>query len=136
MPDEEIEKYIVHFSVSTNDSKFDDVRQIIQDVAKDLQAYCITNYPLNDGNFIHNGAAHVVVGMQYGEMKYGSQLSISLNGMKYRILNNGIWSEWQSIGKTGNVASLITDFNSLIESGVYSYGGQNLANKPARFRLD
>lgn len=48
MPDMKMEKYIEHFSVNTNDSKFDDVRQIIQDAAKDLQVYCITNYPVND----------------------------------------------------------------------------------------
>lgn len=88
-------KYLKNISVHTNDNKFDNVSQIISDL-KDYEAYCITNHPIEDGVYIQNGASHTVLGMQYGELKYGSQLSFGLNGMKFRTQNNGTWSAWQT----------------------------------------
>jgi len=127
---------VKRFAVNTNDSKFDDVKQIIGDEAKDLVPYLITNYPINDSNFIHGGAAHTVLGMQYGDMQYGSQLSISFKKMKYRTLNNGIWLEWQTIGgEHGNVGDFTNNFNNLIQEGTYAYGGQDYTNKPAGFGM-
>ena len=72
--------------------------------------------------------------MQYGNFAYGSQLSISFNSIKYRRLNNSVWSEWQTVGGNhGNVGDFTNDFNKLAIEGTYAYGGQDLANKPARF---
>lgn len=130
-----LSKTMKTFTVNTNDNKFNDVRQIIGDEAKDLVPYLITNYPLNDGNFIHNGAAHTILGMQYGDFKYGSQLSLSLNGIKFRTLFNEEWNEWQNIGKTGNVFDLVTDFNNLVIPGTYIYGGQTITNQPNNFGI-
>lgn len=130
---QEIKNCAKHFSVNTNDSKFDDVRQIILDAAKEREVYFITNNPINDNNYIQGGASHTVIGMEYGDWKYGSQLSISFNGIRYRKKENGIWSDWQYIEKNGNVASIVTNFNNLTTNGTYSYGGQDITNKPARF---
>lgn len=87
--------YLKNISVHVNDNKFDDVSQIINDL-KDYEAYCITNHPVEDGNYVQNGASHTVLGMQYADLKYGSQLSFGLNGIKFRTQNNGVWSAWQT----------------------------------------
>lgn len=53
--------------------------------------------------------------MQYGNLAYGSQLSMSFSGLKYRVLDNGNWGEWQTIGgEHGNVGDFTNNFNNLI----------------------
>lgn len=125
-------KALKHFSVSTNDSKFDNVSDIIGNNLKEREMYCITNNPLSDGNYIQGGRTHTVLGMEYGDHGYGFQLSMSHNNIKYRKLKSGTWSEWQDIDQgTGLVYKLVTDFNNLVAPGCYAYGGQQLTNKPS-----
>lgn len=121
------------FSVSTNDSKFDNVAEIIGDNLKQKEMYCITNNPINDGNYIQRGGTHTVLGMEYisSSKRYGFQVSMGTINVKYRNLTNNIWSNWKDIIQgTGVVNTLVNDFNDLIIPGNYAYGGQNLANKP------
>ena len=61
--------------------------------------YCISNYPLTDGNYIQSGTAHTVLGMQYGDLMYGGQVSFGVNGIKYRTLYSGVWDLWRSVGR-------------------------------------
>ncbi len=53
------------FNVHVSDSKFDTVEQIIGSELKEREMYCITNHPIDDGNYIQKGASHTVLGMQY-----------------------------------------------------------------------
>lgn len=92
-----VENKLENYFVNTNDSKFDDVSQIIGDDYEDGKPYLITNAPINDGNFVQLGVRHTVLGMQYAEKKYGQQISLSLSGIKFRTKFNGVWSQWQSL---------------------------------------
>ena len=88
-----LENYIV----KTNDSKFDDVTQIIGDNYEDGKVYLITNSPVSDNNYIQSGATHSVIGMQYGNKSYGQQISFSIAGVKFRTKNNNVWGQWQCL---------------------------------------
>lgn len=92
-----IRNKLQNYFVNTNDSKFDDVSQIIGDDYEDGKPYLITNAPINDGNFVQLGVRHTVLGMQYAEKKYGQQISLSLSGIKFRTKNNNVWGQWQCL---------------------------------------
>lgn len=88
---------VENYFVNTNDSKFDDVSQIIGDGYKDGKAYLITNSPVSDNNYIQSGSTHTVIGMQYANKSYGQQISLSIAGVKFRTQENGVWSNWQCL---------------------------------------
>ena len=92
-----VENKLENYFVKTNDSKFDDVSQIIGDGYKDGKAYLITNSPVSDNNYIQSGCTHTVIGMQYGNKSYGQQISFGLTGVKFRTQENGVWSNWQCL---------------------------------------
>lgn len=92
-----IRNKLQNYFVNTNDSKFDDVSQIIGDDYEDGKPYLITNAPINDGNFVQLGARHTVLGMQYGNKSYGQQISFSFEGVKFRTKNNNVWGQWQCL---------------------------------------
>lgn len=92
-----VENKLENYFVNTNDSKFDDVSQIIGDDYEDGKPYLITNSPINDGNFIQFGAKHTVIGMQYANKSYGQQISLGITGVKFRTQENGVWSNWQCL---------------------------------------
>ncbi len=112
-----LENYIV----TTNDSKFNDVKQIIgNDNYADGKPYLITNTPINDQNFIQNGSRHTILGMQYAEQKYGQQISFSLEGVKYRSQFNGTWKDWQCL--TQNIKTGTEYETGRIIDGKKEYG--------------
>ncbi len=112
-----LENYIV----STNDSKFNDVKQIIgNDNYTDGKPYLITNDPINDQNFIQHGTRHTILGMQYAEQKYGQQISFSLDGVKYRSQFNGTWKDWQCL--TQNIKTGTEFETGRIIDGKKEYG--------------
>lgn len=92
-----VENKLENYFVNTNDSKFDDVSQMIGDGYKDGKAYLITNSPVSDNNYIQSGATHSVIGMQYANKSYGQQISFSIAGVKFRTKNNNVWSQWQCL---------------------------------------
>lgn len=92
-----IRNKLQNYFVNTNDSKFDDVSQIIGDDYEDGKPYLITNAPINDGNFVQLGVRHTVLGMQYGNKSYGQQISFSIAGVKFRTKNNNVWGQWQCL---------------------------------------
>lgn len=97
------DNYIKNFKVNVKDSEFDDVKQIIGNKLKDKEMYCITNVPLTDGSYIQEGASHTVLGMEYNNLQYGSQLSLGFNGIKFRTKSKGVWGDWEPA--TGIVGS-------------------------------
>lgn len=88
---------LTNYIVSTNDSKFDDVKTIIGDDYQDGKPYLITNNPVSDNNYIQGGARHTVLGMEYGNKSYGQQTSFSLAGIRYRSEFAGVWEDWQCL---------------------------------------
>lgn len=102
------------------------------DTLEDRRMYCITNYPLTDGNYIQNGAAHTLLGMQYGNLKYGSQLDFGLNQVKYRRLVDGTWQGWETLSNLVRNADEYSNFNNMKVSGIYKFGGTNITNKPTQ----
>lgn len=87
-----LENYIV----TTNDSKFNDVKQIIgNDKYTDGKPYLITNTPTADSNYIQSGRRHTILGLEYDGQKYGYQVSYGTQKILYRTKNNNVWSEWQ-----------------------------------------
>lgn len=88
-----LENYIV----SVQDSKFDDIKQIIGNDYKDCKPYLITNSPTGDSSYIQNGRKHTVLGMEYDYQKFGYQVSFGTQKILYRNKNNNLWSEWKSL---------------------------------------
>ena len=92
-------------------------------------AYGCLNVPWTDTN----GGHLVTIKMSDN---YIYQFAVNaLTGAKYeRIKASGTWKPWEGITKIteGNVTG---DFNGYTETGIYQYGGQNYANKPANFGI-
>ena len=95
-----ISSKLENYIVSTNDSKFNDVKQIIgNDNYTDGKPYLITNTPAEDSNYIQNGRKHTVLGMEYDGQKYGYQILYGTQKILYRTKNNNVWSDWTNIGE-------------------------------------
>lgn len=124
-----IRNRLENYFVNTNDSKFDDVSQIIGDAYEDGKAYLITNSPISDNNYIQLGVKHTVLGMQYANKNYGQQISFSLSGIKFRTKFNGVWSQWQSL--TQNITTGIEYETGRIIDGKKEYAKRiNCGNLP------
>lgn len=111
---------LTNYIVSTNDSKFDDVKTIIGDDYQDGKPYLITNNPVSDNNYIQNGARHTVLGMEYENQSYGQQTSFSLEGIRYRSKFAGVWKDWQCL--TQNITTGIEFETGRIIDGKKEYG--------------
>lgn len=86
-------------SIRTNDSNFDNIASVIPGIAVDRRMYMVTNNPVTDDNYIQQGASHTIIGMEYSDHDWGSQISFSFNGIKYRKKDNGAWYPWERISK-------------------------------------
>lgn len=93
----EINNKMHNYLAKTNDSKFDDVSQIIGNDFQEKKVYVITNEPVNDGNYIQNGSTHTVIGSERTNQQYGYQLSLSYNGIKFRTKFDNVWNSWEDI---------------------------------------
>ena len=88
-----------NFHAATNDSKFDDVTQIIGNSYKDGYMYVISNEPVNDNNYIQQGCSHTVIGCERDNRKYGWQVSFSYAKFaKIRQKWEGKWEPWRVLG--------------------------------------
>lgn len=63
----------------------------------DRCTYMFTQYPQNDSDYIHEGASYFVIGMEYGNHRYGSQYTFGSMRIKYRYLQDGVWDEWKTV---------------------------------------
>lgn len=119
---EELLKKIENYFVETNDSKFDDVSQIIGDDFQPFKVYIITNSPASDGNYIQSGATHTVIGIETADRLYGYQLSLSYGGIKFREKFYGKWTTWREIRKTENIVTGEEFETGRIIDGKVEYG--------------
>lgn len=123
---------LTNYIVSTNDSKFDDVKTIIGDDFEDGKPYLITNTPVEDGTYIQNGRKHTVLGMEYNNQTVGYQMSYGTQQAIYRIKNQGVWKEWQTM-TINYYLPVNQDFDTITKSGTYwFYNGSSPTgnNKP------
>ncbi len=58
--------------------------------------YMFTQVPKTGQPYIQGGGSHIVIGMEYGNHKYGNQLSLGASA-KRRALQDGAWYEWETI---------------------------------------
>lgn len=87
-----------NYFVNTNDSKFDDVKEIIgNDNYTDGKPYLITNAPTGGSNYIQNGRRHTILGLEYDNQNFGFQVSYGTQKILYRTKENNVWSQWQSL---------------------------------------
>lgn len=93
-----------NYFVNTNDSKFDDVKEIIgNDNYTDGKPYLITNAPTGGSNYIQNGRRHTILGLEYDNQNFGYQVSYGTQRILYRTKENNVWSQWQSL--TQNIST-------------------------------
>lgn len=59
----------------------------------DFKAYIAVMLPIAEEPFLQAGGSHVVLGMEYGNHKWGFQISFGYS-VKHRTLSNGIWQDW------------------------------------------
>ena len=59
--------------------------------------YMFTQYPQNDSDYIHEGASYFVIGMEYGNHRYGSQYTFGSMKIKYRYLQDWVWDKWKTV---------------------------------------
>lgn len=109
---------LTNYIVSTNDSKFDDVKTIIGDDFENGKPYLITNSPVEDGTYIQNGRKHTVLGMEYDNQTVGYQMSYGTQQAIYRIKNQGAWKEWQTM-TINYYLPVNQDFDTITKSGTY-----------------
>lgn len=108
---------IHNYSVVTNDSKFDDVSQIIGNDFQEKKVYVITNEPVNDGNYIQSGSTHTVIGSERLNQQYGYQLSLSYNGIKFRTKYANVWSDWEDIPSNPERANINLENSWIAHAG-------------------
>lgn len=76
-----------------------------------LWTYTATIHPssgLSDGSYLMGGASYSLIGMEYGEHKYGYQMAIGIyhsTGVKIRFLSNGTWSDWYRLTTSSDLAN-------------------------------
>lgn len=58
--------------------------------------YAFVQVPKTGKPYIQGGGSHIVIGMEYGNHKYGNQLSLGAS-VKRRTLQDGSWYEWETI---------------------------------------
>lgn len=58
--------------------------------------YMATQVPKTGGPYIQGGGSHIVIGMEYGGHRYGTQVSFGPY-LKRRTLQDGAWGEWETV---------------------------------------
>lgn len=113
---------IESYYVITNDSKFDDVSQIIGEDYQDDKVYAITNSPISDENYIQNGSTHTVLGCERVNKQYGYQLSLSYNDMMFRTKFDGVWGFWSKVKKDNYIQTGVEFETGRYIDGEKEYG--------------
>jgi hypothetical protein len=94
-------------------------------------AYCtnVSNRPIAS-----NGYFNCTV-LRVDTTTYRKQEYVTINGNIYtRVLVAGVWGDWTPNGLTFK-GSISSDFNGIVTTGMYMYGGGTVANKPPNFGI-
>ena len=59
--------------------------------------YMCCQVPVTGRPYIHGGGSYFVIGMEYGNHRYGSQYTFGSNAIKFRNLQDGVWGEWKTV---------------------------------------